>query len=133
MNVFKWVMLGLIAIVALWALSSSSSAKNALDARAIHNLVKSAAQWNARALQDTNPMVGLMNANYAVAYFNVARSLGSDADVEKKAKISVDAFTRDLEATQSKFMHTLSEACPAVAPIGHPATGWPVKAAKRLP
>lgn len=127
MSVFKWIVVGLVVVGVLWALSSSSAAKNALDSRAINNLVKSAAQWNARALQDTNPVIGLMNANYAVAYLNVARSLGSDSDVEKKGRVSVDQMSKELEATQSKFMHSLTDACPSIVPAGHAATGWPVK------
>lgn len=131
MSVFKWIFVGLVGVFLLWMLSSSNGAKHAMETKTIKDLVKSSAQWNARALQDTNPLIGLMNANYALAYFHVARLMGSDADIEKKASIQVESFGKELDSTQSRFMHALADMCPSVVPSGNVATGWPVKTKQR--
>jgi len=129
LSVFKWILIGLGLLIILYAISARKNQKNALDNRAINDLIKSAAQWNSRSVQDTNPLIGLMNANYAMAYLNVARTVGSDSDIEKCTSISVDEFLKDLEATQSNAIHRISTQCPNVMPHGLAAvhTGWLAK------
>lgn len=131
LSVIKWVLLGFLAVLALWVLSGARGSRNALEARAIRDLVKSAAQWNARAVQDSNPVIALMNANYAMAYFNTARSVGSDVDIEKHTGVAVDELLRDIESTQSRAVQRITAACPSVTPQGLAAvhTGWLAKTA----
>lgn len=118
--------MGLLIVVVLWMFSQNKNRRNALDTRALKDLVKSSAQWNARAQQDTNPLIGLMNSNYAMAYLNVARSLGSDTDIEKHTSAAVDELLKEVEGTQSRAMQKLTMACPAMTPQGLAAvhTGW---------
>jgi hypothetical protein len=126
LSVFKWILAGFIGIMILWIMSQGRNVKNALDARALKDLIKSASQWNVRAIQDSNPMIALMNSNYAMAYFNVARSIGSDADIEKHTQIQIDQFLQELEATQQACMQSITKTCPAIGLSGHTAsfTGW---------
>lgn len=128
-SVFKWIFLGFLGLVVLWIFSTMRSKKNALEARAIKDLIKSAAQWNSRSVQDTNPLIGLMNANYAMAYLNVARSIGSDADIERYTSAAVDELLKDLEATQSSAIQKIAGQCPSITPHGLAAvhTGWLAK------
>jgi len=123
---FKWMLLGFIIVMIAWVYMTAKNSKNALDARALKDLVKSSAQWKTRALQDTNPLIGLMNANYAMAYLNVARSIGSDADIEKNTGAAIDELLKDIEGTQSNAIQRLSMSCPSVTPNGLAAvhTGW---------
>ena len=123
---FKWMLIGFVAIMIGWLYMSAKNTKNALDARALKDLIKSSAQWKTRALQDTNPLIGLMNSNYAMAYLNVARSIGSDADIEKNTGASIDELLKDVETTQSNAIQKLSSNCPTVTPNGLAAahTGW---------
>ena len=122
----KWMLAGFIIVMVGWVIMSQKNTKNALDARALKDLVKSSAQWKTRALQDTNPLIGLMNANYAMAYLNVARSIGSDADIEKNTGAAIDELLKDIEGTQSNAIQRLSMSCPNVTPHGLAAvhTGW---------
>jgi hypothetical protein len=126
LSIFKWILVGLLIVVVLWMFSQNKNRRNALDTRALKDLVKSSAQWNARAQQDTNPLIGLMNSNYAMAYLNVARSLGSDTDIEKHTSAAVDELLKEVEGTQSRAMQKLTMACPAMTPQGLAAvhTGW---------
>jgi len=126
LSVFKWIFYGLIGIFILYLFSSARNKRNALDSRAIRDLIKSAAQWNSRSVQDTNPLIALMNANYAMAYMNVARSLGSDSDIERYTNVSIDELLKDLEATQRTAIQKLTMQCPNSTPHGLAAvhTGW---------
>jgi hypothetical protein len=125
-SALKWVLLGFIVVIILWAIVSNKKNKNALDERALKDLIKSASQWNVRSNQDSNAMISLMNANYAMAYLNVARSIGSDTDIEKYTGAAVDELLNDIEASQSASIQKLTLACPAMAPAGLAAahTGW---------
>lgn len=129
LSVFKWVLFGFIAVVVMWTVSSNKTTRTALDSRAIKDLVKSASQWNSRAAQDTNVLIGLMNANYAMAYLNVARSIGSDAAIEEHAGVAVDELIKDLETTQTYAIQRLTSTCPSATPQGLAAvhTGWLAK------
>jgi hypothetical protein len=126
LSIFKWILFGVILIIGLWIVSQNKTHRNALDTRALKDLVKSSAQWNARAQQDTNPLIGLMNSNYAMAYLNVARSLGSDSEIERHTSAAVDELIKEVEGTQSRAMQKLTMACPAMTPQGLAAvhTGW---------
>jgi hypothetical protein len=116
---------GFIILMIGWGFWSTRTTKNALDIRAIKYLIKSAAQWNLRSSQDANSVVGLMNSNYAMAYLNVARSLGSDNDIEKTTGIKLDAFLVEIEDAQSNALKRLTNSCPSLLhglPLEH--TGW---------
>jgi hypothetical protein len=126
LSVFKWMLLAFIIVIIVWLITSSKRNKNALDERALRDLIKSASQWNVRSNQDSNTMISLMNANYAMAYLNVARSVGSDTDIEKHTGAAVDELLKDIENSQSSAIQKLTLACPSLAPAGLAAahTGW---------
>ena len=120
----KWILGGFIIFMFIWLYYSNQSQKNALDLRAIRDLVKSASQWNSRSIQDSNPIIGVMNANYAMAYLNVARSIGSDADIEMHAGIKIDALIKSVEDTQTAALERITSKCPVLSPPGSALTGW---------
>ena len=120
----KWILGGFIIFMFIWLYYSNQSQKNALDLRAIRDLVKSASQWNSRSIQDSNPIIGVMNANYAMAYLNVARSIGSDADIEMHAGIKIDALIKSVEDTQTAALERITSKCPVLSQPGSALTGW---------
>ena len=125
LSAFKWMLAGFIIIMIGWGFWTSNSTKNALDARALKDLIKSSAQWNLRSSQDSNPLVSLMNSNYAMAYLNVARSLGSDSEIEKFTGVKLDAFIKEIEDAQVKGLKKVSSVCPAsINGLPLENTGW---------
>jgi hypothetical protein len=126
-SVFKWILGGLAIVFIVWTIGKSRSAQNAIQSRALKDLIKSSTQWSTRALQDTNPIVGLINANYGMAYLNVARSLGTDADIEREIGTSVDTLIKEIEGTQTNAVARLSSSCPSVSPQGLVHNGWSKK------
>lgn len=128
LSTFKYMLVAFIVVIIIWAIVFNKKNKNALDERALKDLIKSASQWNVRSNQDSNSMISLMNANYAMAYLNVARSVGSDTDIERYTGAAVDELLKDIETSQSSAIQKLTMACPAMAPAGLAAahTGWTV-------
>lgn len=126
LSAFKWMLLAFIVVIIIWAFVYNKKNRNALDERALKDLIKSASQWNVRSNQDSNTMISLMNANYAMAYLNVARSVGSDVDIERYTGAAVDELLNDIEASQSAAIQKITLSCPALAPAGLAAahTGW---------
>jgi len=116
LSVFKWILGAFIIVMIVWIFASQKSTRNALDARALKDLIKSSQQWAARSEQDGSPLVSLMNANYAMAYFNVARSIGSDQDIYAHTHANVDSLIQDIETTQKRAVEKVTKVCPSVAP-----------------
>ena len=128
LSAFKWMLAAFVVVMIGWSIYSSRLSRNALDTRAIKDLIKSSAQWNLRSSQDSNAIVGLMNANYAMAYLNVARNLGSDDEIERTVNIKLDSFVNEVEASQSNALNRITGACPSLLsglPIEN--TGWKKK------
>jgi hypothetical protein len=121
---FKYILIAFIVFIVVWIFYQNRSQKNALDVRAIRDLVKSASQWNSRSIQDSNPIIGVMNANYAMAYLNVARNIGTDADIEMHSGMKIDALIKSVEDTQTAALQRITEKCPSLSPPGTAITGW---------
>lgn len=124
MSVFKWILLGFVGLLVLWIMSSSRTSRAALEAKAVKDLVKSASQWNARSLQDTNAIIAMMNANYAMAYLNMAKSIATEDEVDTYAGHHVKGLADDIEASQRSAFKRLVGTCPSLVPKGSEHTGW---------
>jgi hypothetical protein len=136
-SVAKWALLAIAGVLVLWALSTSAGGARGNfgygaagpSARTIRDLMRSAAQWNSRAVQDSNSLIALMHANYAMAYLNVARAISSDAEIERLTGAQLDEFLNDLQGSQAHAIQRLTMSCPTVVPPGLAAvhTGWLTK------
>lgn len=133
LSFIKWIIVGLVVLAVLWVISNfkgqSGSTKAALEARTLRDLVKSSAQWAARSMQDSAPVIAVMNSNYAMAYLNMARALATDGEIEGIVGVPMDALIRDVEAAQASAIQRLSNGCPTVGPQGLAAmhAGWITK------
>ena len=92
----------------------------------VKEAVRNSAHWSTAADQDSNPLLGVMHANFAHAYLNIARTLTSDAEVEEAAQVRLDEFSRSVAQTQRNAVQRLLAQCPSVRPDGITAvqTGW---------
>src|SRR3990170_4354625 len=63
------------------------------------SLVKQSANiaYGAQMQQMTNPLLALRNANYAMAYLNVARALVKEGELSEAARVSLDDLHDDIE------------------------------------
>lgn len=95
--------------------------------RRIRSLVRDAMHWNTTAMQDTNPLLALTHATYALAYLNTARHMVSDTDIERVMSIQPRELMFELQQHHDALLQRIVQACPALKPAtgtfgAH--TGW---------
>lgn len=118
----------LVVLLSIWgAAGAAETARPSkhFDAR-LRELVQEAGRWSAASARDDNPLLAVKNAAHSVAILNVARSLASDADVERAANLRLNEFAQALEDAQAAADARVAAACPALAVPGLSAlrTGW---------
>lgn len=122
-----------IAVLAKWAAPKTSSVGTGRSVTSrsppqenVRELVQQASRWQAMAVQDQNPALGLMHASFAVAYANAARVFMTDEDIRNVVGINVQEFYMDLEKTQRAAFQSVSQRCPDAQPGNDYAvvTGW---------
>lgn len=125
------VALGLLILAVMlsyWgaATSTETSKPSRRFEQRLSNLVQEAQRWSVASTQDANPLTALMHATYGVAYLRVARSMASDADIERACNLRLDEFAATLGDAQQDALRGVTEACPAVAVPGLASlnTGW---------
>ena len=77
----------------------------------VSELLKSAQKFKEASLQDSNAIVRVMHANYAQAYFNAARILASDDEIQDREGIDMEDFIKDLENTEREGVNSLGKLC----------------------
>lgn len=121
-------LLVLIVMLSFWgaAASTETARPSKRFERRLQGLMSEAAQWSAASAQDTNALLALVHATYGVAYLNVARSLASDADIERHCNLRLDEFAGQLTNTQQSAMRNVTGQCKSLAAPGLASlhTGW---------
>lgn len=64
------------------------------------------------AQQMASPLLALTNANYAMAYLKMARTLASDAELTEATRITLDDLQDDIEREERVAKHKILEMCP---------------------
>jgi hypothetical protein len=94
----------------------------------INTLLQDAMQWGAVADQDTNPLLSLIHATYALSNINVARLMVSDQDIENIANMHAGELHKDLQGKQGRAIRRLHKKYPKLRPKGsggaNMGTGW---------
>ena len=87
----------------------------------IHALVRQARRWSTAALQDREPLIAVLHANYGAAYAFALRQIASDAEIRAAAgvdgKTLEDAVVRVQDAATRRLVERCSAARPAT-PLG---------------
>lgn len=125
------VALGLLLLVVLlsyWgaAAATETSKPSARFEHKLRSLVHEAQQWSVASQQDANPLVSLVHATYGMAYMRVARTLASDADIERVCNLRLDEFAGQLSDAQQVSLRNVAGQCKSLATPGLSSlnTGW---------
>ena len=121
-----------VALLSKWsarggAAAGASGARFAPKfARDVKALLTVAARWSAAAAQDSSPMLKVLDATYAVAYVNAARSLADDKELERVSGVRVPELQSQVQAAQTAAIQAVAKLCPSVVPDGAQVlyTGW---------
>jgi hypothetical protein len=123
------LVMGVLTCLALLSRASERRGGTALTPKAsrdVSRILKEAARWSAVSDQDSNALLQLVHATYAVAYVNAARALAQDEELERAAKLKVDELHAQVTGQQQAVIQKLGAKYSGLLPEGANVlyTGW---------
>jgi hypothetical protein len=80
--------------------------------KAIEKLVRQSARYAVAAQQDASPVIAVLHANYAAAYFYALRDIASESQIHNATGIDVKKFKEHVTNVQDMVTRKTSEKCP---------------------
>ncbi len=79
---------------------------------AIEKLVRQSARYEVAAQQDASPVIAILHANYAAAYFYALKDIASESQIHNATGIDVKKFKEHITNVQDMVTRKTSEKCP---------------------
>lgn len=80
--------------------------------KAIEKLVRQSARYAVAAQQDASPVIAVLHANYAAAYFYALKDIASESQIHNATGIDVKKFKEHVTNVQDMVTRKTSEKCP---------------------
>ena len=80
--------------------------------KAIEKLVRQSARYAVAAQQDASPVIAILHANYASAYFYSLNDIASESQIHNATGIDVKKFKEHITNVQDMVTRKTSEKCP---------------------
>jgi hypothetical protein len=80
--------------------------------KAIEKLVRQSARYAVAAQQDASPVIAILHANYAAAYFYALKDIASESQIHNATGIDVKKFKEHITNVQDMVTRRTSEKCP---------------------
>lgn len=80
--------------------------------KAIEKLVRQSARYAVAAQQDESPVIAILHANYAAAYFYALKEFASESQIHNATGIDVKKFKEHIINVQDMVTRKTSEKCP---------------------
>ena len=80
--------------------------------KSIEKLVRQSARYAVAAQQDASPVIAILHANYAAAYFYALKDIASDSQIHNATGIDVKKFREHVTNVQDMVTKRTSEKCP---------------------
>ena len=100
----------LIATIVILYLMMKNKTRNMNSA--IEKLVRQSARYAVAAQQDASPVIAILHANYAAAYFYALKDIASDSQIHNATGIDVKKFREHVTNVQDMVTKRTSEKCP---------------------
>jgi hypothetical protein len=100
----------LIAIIFILFLMMKNKTRNMNSA--IEKLVRQSARYAVAAQQDASPVIAILHANYAAAYFYALKDIASESQIHNATGIDVKKFKEHVTNVQDMVTRRTSEKCP---------------------
>ena len=117
--------LALLALLSKWSGDSHRYPRSVVNK--VKSLVQESIRWSATSSQDTNQLLSLMHATYALAYLNVARHLVADQDIVRMVGVQPQELMHELQEKQDGAVQKVCAECPQLQPASGrftAHTGW---------
>ena len=122
------IVVGIILVVILLArwTQSGRPSYNPRFEKELKGLSEQASRWHVMSKQDSNPLISLMHADYAVAYGNILQSLAPEEDIQRITGTKISEFNYLLNEDQKAAVQRVSDVCSSLKPEGTYAisSGW---------
>jgi hypothetical protein len=80
--------------------------------KAIEKLVRQSARYAVAAQQDASPVIAVLHANYAAAYFYALKEFATNSQIHNATGIDVNKFKEHVTNVQDMVTRKTSEKCP---------------------
>ena len=80
--------------------------------KSIEKLVRQSARYAVAAQQDESPVIAILHANYAAAYFYALKDIASESQIHNATGIDVKKFKEHVTNVQDMVTRKTSEKCP---------------------
>ena len=80
--------------------------------KAIEKLVRQSARYAVAAQQDESPVIAILHANYAAAYFYALKDIASESQIHNATGIDVKKFKEHVTNVQDMVTKKTYEKCP---------------------
>ena len=80
--------------------------------KAIEKVVRQSARHAVAAQQDASPVIAILHANYAAAYFYALKDIASESQIHNATGIDVKKFKEHVTNVQDMVTRRTSEKCP---------------------
>jgi len=78
-------------------------------AKSLQKLIQQSARYATASQQDKSPAISILHANYANAYLNAAKDIGSDAQIHNSTGIDVNKFAEHIKNVQDMVTKRTAE------------------------
>ena len=83
--------------------------------KSIEKLVRQSARYAVAAQQDASPVIAVLHANYAAAYFYALNDIATESQIHNATGIDVKKFKEHVINVQEMVTRKTSEKCPEFA------------------
>ena len=80
--------------------------------KSIEKLVRQSARYAVAAQQDASPVIAVLHANYAAAYFYALKDIATESQIHNATGIDVKKFKEHVTNVQDMVTRKTSEKCP---------------------
>jgi hypothetical protein len=112
----------LLSLLSKWTQGSNKTPTSSISH--VRQLVRESATYAMKSKQDTNPLIALQHAIYAMAYMEAARKFATDDQISYLAGSKASDLIHSVKKREQKALKHVVTTCPAVAPQAVAATGW---------
>lgn len=116
-DIFTGVIIGTATILVIQLILNQIRKKKCDNInQVIKILVRQAARWSTAAIQDENPLIALLHANYGAGYLWALSDVASTSQIKEATGIDYLKFKNEVVAAQDYATKKMSKICPKFAP-----------------
>ena len=103
-----------LALVFLLVIQRQTN-QSSLD-KIIRTLARQAARWSTASMQDKNPMISVLHANYGAGYLWALKDIATSEQIKMATGIDLLVFEKEITTIQDAATKKMIAVCPKYGP-----------------